>query len=81
MSDPSPPILYTQPGCADSAKVRTWLTDHGVAFTERPVTDQETAEALAATGNFATPLLVAGNTKVLGLRPPELVSALERSVG
>lgn len=25
------PVLYTQAGCAESAKVRSWLTDHRVA--------------------------------------------------
>ncbi len=70
------PILYTQPGCADSAKVRAWLTEHGVAFTERSVTDQETADALAATGVFATPLVVVGETQVLGFRPERLQAAL-----
>jgi hypothetical protein len=29
------PILYTQTGCAETVKVRTWLTDHRISFTER----------------------------------------------
>ena len=50
------PILYTQAGCAESAKVRAWLTDHGIAFTERDASrDPEAAQALAETGTFATP--------------------------
>jgi glutaredoxin len=70
-------VLYTQAGCADSRKVRTWLTEHGVAFRERNVTgDVEAARALAATGMFATPLLVAGETKILGFRPAALAAAL-----
>ncbi len=80
MNDPSPPILYTQPGCADSAKVRAWLTARGVTFTERSVTDQETAEALAATGIFATPLLVVGSTQVLGFRPERLTEAVQAPI-
>ncbi len=71
------PILYTQPGCTDSAKVRAWLTEHGVRFTERPVTDQEIAEELAATGVFATPLLVLGSTQVLGFHPELLATAID----
>ena len=71
------PLLYTQPGCADSAQVRAWLTARGVAFTERNVgTDLDAAQALAATGLFATPLLVVGQEKVLGFRPERLAAAL-----
>ena len=72
-----PPILYSQAGCADSAKVRVWLTERGVAFTERNIGgDLEAARALAATGVFATPLLVIGEEKVLGFRPGALAAAL-----
>ena len=55
------PILYTQADCAESAMVRSWLTDRGIAFAERDVTiDLAAAQDLAATGIFATPLLVNG---------------------
>ncbi|MDP9355953.1 MAG: hypothetical protein M3R02_11870 [Chloroflexota bacterium] len=37
--------------------------------------DLTVAEALAATGTFATPLLVVGQTQVLGSRPERLRSA------
>jgi arsenate reductase-like glutaredoxin family protein len=79
MPDPRPePILYTQPGCTESARVRAWLTDHEIAFTERDATREvEAAQALAATGTFATPLLVVGGEKVLGFRPDQLESILE----
>ncbi len=73
------PILYTQAGCAESAKVRAWLVDHGIAFTERDAsTDPDAARALYATGTFATPLLVVGAEKVLGLRPEALAAVLDR---
>jgi glutaredoxin len=69
------PILYTQAGCAESAQVRTWLTGQGIAFTEYDVTgDLTAARALAASGVFATPLLVFGETKVLGFRPRVLAA-------
>jgi len=46
---------------AESAKVRAWLIDRRMAFTERDTrADPEAASALAATG-FATPLLVFGD--------------------
>ena len=71
------PILYTQTGCAESARVRAWLADHGIAFVERDVTaDPDAARALYATGTFATPLLVVGNRTVLGFRPDEIAASL-----
>ncbi len=75
-------ILYTQTGCADSDRVRSWLTERDVAFTERNAsTDLEAAQALYATGTFATPLLVAGDATVLGFRPKELTVALDGARG
>ena len=73
-------VLYTQAGCSESAKVRTWLMDHGVAFTERDASnDPAAAAALAATATFATPLVVVGKSKVLGFRPAALTAALRMS--
>ena len=66
-------LLYTQPGCAESARVRTRLTERGIPFAERDVADDpEAAMALAATGVIATPLLAEGDERLLGSRPPEL---------
>lgn len=71
-----PATLYTQAGCAESRRVREWLTDHGIPFTERNVSaDPAAARDLAATGVFATPLVVVAGDKVLGYRP-RLLSAL-----
>ena len=71
------PILYTQAGCAESAKVRTWLAEHGVRFAERDAgADPGVARDLHATGVFATPLLVVGTDKVLGFRPRELAAVV-----
>ena len=75
--DPDAPRLYVQDGCADSARVRAWLTDHDVPFVEcNASTDVGAARELAATGIFATPLLVAGTHRVLGYRPEAIRSAL-----
>lgn len=72
---PAEPILYTQAGCAESAKVRAWLMDHGVSFTERDAgSDPDAARALAATGSFATPLLVRGDDSVLGYQERALAA-------
>jgi glutaredoxin 3 len=74
------PILFTQTGCADSGKVRDWLTKRGVEFVERTVTgDLDAAKALMATGTFATPLLVVGDQTVFGMRPDELAAVLSSS--
>ena len=71
-------ILYTQAVCADSARLRAWLTERGVAFAERDVTtDPEAARALYEGGTFATLLLLAGGAKVLGFRPRELAAAVD----
>lgn len=71
------PILYTQAGCAESAKVRIWLTDRGIRYRERDArADPEAATALAATGIFATPLLVVDAKTVLGFRPQAFADLL-----
>ena len=73
-------ILYTQAGCGESSQVRAWLRERDVAFTERNAsTDLEAAQALYATRVFATPLLIAGETSVLGFRPKDLMAALGES--
>ena len=74
---PAAPILYTQTGCAERAKVRTWLVSHAIPFIERDAgSDPDAAAALAATGTFATPLLVSGDTRVLGFREQALAALL-----
>ncbi len=71
------PVLYTQTGCVDSERVHDWLAQRGISVTERNVTgDLAAAEALAATGIFATPLLVIGDRTVFGYRPAQLAVAL-----
>jgi glutaredoxin len=74
---PPEPILYTQAGCAESARVRRWLVAHGVSFSERDAgNDPAAAKALAATGTFATPLLVIGDNRVLSPQPRILTALL-----
>ena len=71
------PILYTQAGCGDSRRVRAWLAKRGIPFVERNVSeDPAAAQALAATGIFATPLIVVGKTTTLGFRPDAIAAAL-----
>ena len=75
------PVLFTQTGCADSRKVRDWLSAHDVAFVERNVSgDAAAAHDLIATGIFATPLLVIGDEQVLGFRPDKLAAMIATEV-
>lgn len=75
--DDARPVLFTQTGCADSRKVAGWLAARGIAFVERNVTgDDVAARDLLATGRFGTPLLVVGETAVIGFRPVSLAAAL-----
>lgn len=70
------PVLYTQTRCVDSARVRSWLEAHDIAYVERNVSDDPTAmAALAAQRIFATPLLAMGTRWLLGFRPVELAAA------
>jgi glutaredoxin len=70
-------VLFTQSGCRDSRRVRSWLTARNVAFTERNVSgDADAANELLATGYFATPLLVSGESVVFGFRPTSIAAAL-----
>ncbi|MBA2755226.1 MAG: hypothetical protein H0U40_12310 [Chloroflexia bacterium] len=56
--------------------MRDWLVERGIPFVERNVTgDLDAAMALYRTGTFATPLLVVGETRVLGFRPAEIEAA------
>ncbi len=73
------PILYTQAGCGETAKVRAWLTERGITFAERDASvDPAAARELYATGTFATPLLVVGDQKLLGFRPRKFAALLGR---
>jgi glutaredoxin len=73
------PRLYTQTGCAESARVRAWLIQQRISFVDRDVThDVAAVQELAATGIFATPLLVVGGQRVLGFRTGALRTALQR---
>ncbi len=70
--------LYTQDGCADSKVVRAWMSEQGIPFTERNVSnDSAAAGALAASGIFATPLITICTHKVFGNRPELIARTIE----
>lgn len=66
-------VLFTANACPDSPRVRDWLRQHGLHFTERSLDDDPAAvEDLVQTGLFVTPLLLAGDQRVVGFRPQRL---------
>ncbi len=72
-----PVTLFSQARCPDSARVRACLLGGGVAFIERNVTgDLDAARALMATGTFATPVVLAGDRVVAGVRLVELARTI-----
>ena len=72
-----PVTLFTQAGCQDSTRVRDCLVSAQVRFVERNVTtDPDAAQALLATGLFATPLVLAGDHAILVTRPRDLAQRL-----
>ncbi len=72
-----PVTLFTQAGCQDSARVRDCLVSSHVPFIECNVTtDPDAAQALLATGLFATPLVLAGDQVILVTRPRALAQGL-----
>lgn len=77
MPEGEPITLFTQDGCVDSARVRACLQLAGVPFIERNVThDPAAAEALLATGIFATPVVIAGDRVILAARRDALAQVL-----
>jgi len=55
-------ILYTTPTCPDCHALRAWLTNRGVPFTERDLTDPVIAdEAKSRYGVRIAPITVIGD--------------------
>ncbi|HVB63777.1 MAG TPA: glutaredoxin family protein [Nitrolancea sp.] len=74
------PVLYTQTGCVDSRRVRSWLQQRQIPFEERNVTEDPVAMAdLVCHQVFATPLLVIDEFVIFGFQPAEMDRVL-RSV-
>ena len=72
-----PVTLFTREGCVESALVLACLRLAGVPFVEREVTgDPAAAAALAATGIFATPVVVSGGRAFLAYPRDALAEAL-----
>lgn len=62
-----PVLLYTTPTCPDCHALKTWLGQHGVAYTERDLTDPAvTHEAKTRYGVRVAPITVMGDRFFFG---------------
>lgn len=66
-------VLYTQPGCAECAQEKKWLSARGVAFTEKNVREDEQAlQELMELGSQGIPTAVVDGEVVMGFDPGKL---------
>lgn len=73
-----PVTIYTRPDCAPCATGRSVLVSRGVPFSERTVTTNEDAEALARiSGEQALPFLTVGGQKIKGFSEIEWTQFLD----
>ncbi|HMA36757.1 MAG TPA: glutaredoxin family protein [Chloroflexia bacterium] len=74
----APVIVYTSDTCHWCGKVKQFLTAQGVAYTERNASRDPAAaaELIARTGQDGVPVIVVGETLVLGFRRPQLEALL-----
>ena len=70
MASPAAPadtLVYSTPTCPDCRALKAWLHEHGIAFTERDLTDPDVvAEAKARTGVRVAPITIAGDVVLYG---------------
>ncbi len=73
-------VLYTTPTCPDCHAVKRWLTDQGVPFEERDLSDPQIAEeAKARTGVRVAPITIVNEQVFYGTfadQKPRLAEAL-----
>lgn len=73
-------IIYTTPTCPDCHALKIWLTNHGIAFEERDLSDPAIAEeAKARTGVRVAPVTLVGDKVFYGTfaaQKPELAELL-----
>ena len=66
-------ILYTEPGCRFCQMARDFLSSHGIGYTERDVSiDQSAREELAELGALAVPVIIIENHVILGFNIQKL---------
>lgn len=77
-------LVYTAPTCPDCRALKEWLSQQGIAFEERDLTDPSiSAEAKSRTGVRVAPITIVGNEVFYGTfasQKPGLAKALGLSV-
>lgn len=78
-------LVYSTPTCPDCRALKEWLSQQGLPFEERDLTDPKVAaEAKSRTGVRVAPITVIGNEAFYGTfesQKPRLVKALGLSAG
>ena len=73
-------LIYSTPACPDCRALKAWLSQHGIAFEERDLTDPKiSAEAKSRTGVRVAPITIIGNEVFYGTfasQKPGLMKAL-----
>lgn len=73
-------LIYTTPTCPDCHALKRWLSQQGIAYEERDLTDPEVAEeAKARTGVRVAPITLVGSEIFYGTfqsQKPGLIEAL-----
>lgn len=76
-------LIYTTPTCPDCRSLKAWLSDKGVAYVERDLSDPDImAEAKVRTGVRVAPITIIGDEVFYGTfadQKPRLVEALSLS--
>lgn len=73
-------LIYTTPTCPDCHALKRWLSEQGVVYEERDLTDPLiTEEAKARTGVRVAPISIVGSEVFYGTfqsQKPDLIRAL-----
>jgi glutaredoxin len=75
-------LVYSTPTCPDCHALKAWLSERGIPFSERDLTDPAVAEeAKARTGVRVAPITIVGDTILYGsfaMQKPQLELLLGR---
>ena len=73
-------LIYSTPTCHDCRALKAWLSQQGIAFEERDLTDPKiSAEAKSRTGVRVAPITIVGDDVFYGTfvsQKPRLMKAL-----
>jgi mycoredoxin len=70
-------VIYGTRECRYCIRARTYLREHNVAFDDRIIEDGNQAEKeLSELGNSAVPVILIGDTKIVGYIEPQIDEAL-----